>query len=80
MLIKLSGPRIINLNRVNQIDWTADLRLATITWATGDEPLQLKGEQAIALMDAIEHLSMFPNKRLVDLSFVDPFAMAEERL
>lgn len=56
-LVKLPGPRIINLSRVNEIEFEPDPAIAKITWASGDAPLILLGNQAIALMDAIDSLA-----------------------
>jgi hypothetical protein len=55
-LIKLPGPRWINLERVNQINFGVEINWCKVYWASGDEPLDLWGSEAIALITALERL------------------------
>jgi hypothetical protein len=53
-LIKLPGPRFINLDRINQIYFFPDSETCRIEWATGDAPSCLKGSEAIAFLNGLE--------------------------
>jgi hypothetical protein len=55
-LIKLPGPRFINLSLVNRVEFGFDITSATVYWATGDAPLELNGPDALALVIALERL------------------------
>jgi hypothetical protein len=55
-LIKLPGPRWINLERVNQAFFFPDTETCRIEWATGDAPACLKGSDAIAFVTALDRV------------------------
>jgi hypothetical protein len=55
-IIKIPGPRWINLERVNQIKFGVEITWCRVYWASGDEPLELDRHEAIALITALESL------------------------
>lgn len=55
-LIKLPGPRFINLDRVNQVYFFADSETCRIEWATGDAAACLRGSDAIAFVTALDRV------------------------
>jgi hypothetical protein len=52
--IRVSGPLCINLDRVNMVKFEPSTEICTITWATGDAPLELQGVEACAFMAALD--------------------------
>jgi hypothetical protein len=55
-IIKIPGPRFIILESVNQVEYFPDINACCITWSSGDAPLALQGESAIAFITALERL------------------------
>jgi hypothetical protein len=55
-LIKIPGPRFIMLENINQVEYFPDINACCITWSSGDAPLALQGESAIAFITALERL------------------------
>jgi hypothetical protein len=55
-MIKIPGPRFIILENVNQVEYFPDINACCITWSSGDAPLALQGESAIAFITALERL------------------------
>jgi hypothetical protein len=52
--VRVSGPLCINLDRVNMVRFEPMTEICTVTWATGDAPLELQGEEALAFMGALD--------------------------
>ncbi|AUB35592.1 hypothetical protein COO91_01482 [Nostoc flagelliforme CCNUN1] len=49
----------INLSQIRLIEFEFEPLIAVITWAGGEEATLLRGCDALALMEAIEHLKYF---------------------
>jgi hypothetical protein len=77
-LIKLSGDRIINLDRINQVQFFADTEVCQIEWATGDAPLCLHGGSAIAFIAALEDLCLVDVGRYEFIERDDDFFVGNE--
>jgi hypothetical protein len=52
--IRVSGPLCINLDRVNMVAFEPMTEVCTITWATGDAPLEFQGQKALEFMGALD--------------------------